>query len=433
MAQSIIDFTVTDSNKKTPLDPLPTNDENNEQNNDLNYSAPSSFTEQKVDIENNVEELKQSPKHCTQPSLSEDHSYITNSSSESNSASINVSSTETENPSNEQDFASNTRELDSVLIENTQNSSIENDLQNTEKNILNENTAICEISEENSSSEDNSITPEGNSSSEPVTPDHQKNWDEERRNFIRITEYVKELESVNAGLENEISELKLRLSHQELSFKEAELKMRAEFLNNIEKLSKECNILRKEKEAIVIRYANSEKEVIKEKKIQQELEKKIKDLNKDRDNLLSKIKGLSSENSRLSSSYESKMVDIAKLQKNFDKLNADFNSREIRIKWLQNKLKTETGSHQSFASGMSAPCATILVRSSINGSPIPSAAHCVDSPQKKDPMIHIITLCAYITHFKRKKEKKEFFFLLILRRGPFRQKVGKIQLRGKVS
>ncbi|GBL96002.1 Coiled-coil domain-containing protein 186 [Araneus ventricosus] len=140
--------------------------------------------------------------------------------------------------------------------------------------------------------------------------------------------------------------MKLRLSHQELSFKEAELKMRAEFLNNIEKLSKECNTLRKEKEAIVIRYANSEKEVIKEKKVQQELEKKIKDLNKERDNLLSKIKGLSSENNRLSSCYESKMVEIAKLQKNFDKLNADFNSREIRIKWLQNKLKTETGSHQ---------------------------------------------------------------------------------------
>lgn len=40
------------------------------------------------------------------------------------------------------------------------------------------------------------------------------------------------------------------------------------------------------------------------------------------------------------------MVEIAKLQKNFDRLNGDFNSREIRIKWLQNKLKTETTAHQ---------------------------------------------------------------------------------------
>lgn len=42
------------------------------------------------------------------------------------------------------------------------------------------------------------------------------------------------------------------------------------------------------------------------------------------------------------------MVEIAKLQKENDKLNADFNSREIRIKWLQNKLKSESTAHQVY-------------------------------------------------------------------------------------
>ncbi|GFW13592.1 hypothetical protein TNCV_1210581 [Trichonephila clavipes] len=161
-----------------------------------------------------------------------------------------------------------------------------------------------------------------------------------------MVEYVKDLESTNTKLENEIAELNVRLKSQEIAFKTAELQIRADFLTNIEKLSKECNILRKEKESIVIRYANSEKEVILEKKAQQELEKKLRDINKERENLLSKIKGLSAENNRLSSCYESKMIEIAKLQKNFDKLNTDLNSREIRIKWLQNKLKTETSAHQ---------------------------------------------------------------------------------------
>ncbi|GIX93390.1 hypothetical protein CEXT_302101, partial [Caerostris extrusa] len=151
-------------------------------------------------------------------------------------------------------------------------------------------------------------------------------------------EYVKELETANASLKNDISKLKMTLNTQEVIYKKAELQIRADFLNNIEKLSKECNILRKDKESIVIRYANSEKEVIKEKKAQQELEKKMREMIKERDNVISKIKGLTSENNRLASSYESK--------KNFDKLNADVNSREIRIKWLQNKLKTETSAHQ---------------------------------------------------------------------------------------
>lgn len=44
--------------------------------------------------------------------------------------------------------------------------------------------------------------------------------------------------------------------------------------------------------------------------------------------------------------YLFQMVEIAKLQKENEKLNADCNSREIRIKWLQNKLKSEVTAHQ---------------------------------------------------------------------------------------
>lgn len=79
------------------------------------------------------------------------------------------------------------------------------------------------------------------------------------------------------------------------------------FFPHILQLSKECNNLRKEKESIVIRYANSEKDVIMEKKAQQELEKKMKDMIKERENLISKNKGLLSENNRLTTCYETKV------------------------------------------------------------------------------------------------------------------------------
>ncbi|XP_035208502.1 coiled-coil domain-containing protein 186-like isoform X2 [Stegodyphus dumicola] len=128
---------------------------------------------------------------------------------------------------------------------------------------------------------------------------------------------LKILESKNSDLQREILELKMKLNTQEIAFKKYESEIRAEFLSNIEKLSKECNTLRKEKEAIVVRYANSEKEVLKEKKIQQDLEKKLKD-----------------------------MIEIAKLQKQNEKLNADINSRDTKIKWLQNKLKNVSSAHE---------------------------------------------------------------------------------------
>ncbi|KAG8194387.1 hypothetical protein JTE90_011001 [Oedothorax gibbosus] len=158
--------------------------------------------------------------------------------------------------------------------------------------------------------------------------------------------HFKEFEAKKSGLENDITNLQMQLKSQELVFKKSELQIRADFLNKIEKLSKECNTLRKEKESIVIRYANSEKDVIMEKKAHQELEKKLREMVKEKDNLISKNKGLLSEINRVTTSYETKMVEIAKLQKNFDRLNGDFNAREIRIKWLQNKLKSETTAHQ---------------------------------------------------------------------------------------
>ncbi|XP_035208509.1 coiled-coil domain-containing protein 186-like isoform X3 [Stegodyphus dumicola] len=157
---------------------------------------------------------------------------------------------------------------------------------------------------------------------------------------------LKILESKNSDLQREILELKMKLNTQEIAFKKYESEIRAEFLSNIEKLSKECNTLRKEKEAIVVRYANSEKEVLKEKKIQQDLEKKLKDVNKEREALLLKIKNFGIENSKLVTSIENKMIEIAKLQKQNEKLNADINSRDTKIKWLQNKLKNVSSAHE---------------------------------------------------------------------------------------
>lgn len=45
-----------------------------------------------------------------------------------------------------------------------------------------------------------------------------------------------------------------------------------------------------------------------DKKIQQDLEKKIKDMTRDRESLLLKLKNASLENSKLSSSVENKVI-----------------------------------------------------------------------------------------------------------------------------
>ncbi|GFU04061.1 coiled-coil domain-containing protein [Nephila pilipes] len=280
------------------------------------------------DDQSMLEELNQFSDSDSHSLIKNDTSHSTDtSSSESETSSINID-VNIENVSNEHIPVSDTEGINAVALENVQCHSIISTVQESE-DVINENAA-----------------PEKSINEEVPVTIVQDNWISKHQEFNKMVEYVKDLETANARLENEIQELNVKLKSQEIAFKTTELQIRAEFLNSVEKLSKECNTLRKEKESIVIRYANSEKEVILEKKAQQDLEKKMRDMNKERENLLSKIKGLSSENNRLSSCYESKMVEIVKLQKSFDKLNTDLSSREIRIKWLQNKLKTETSAHQ---------------------------------------------------------------------------------------
>ncbi|XP_054721313.1 coiled-coil domain-containing protein 186-like [Uloborus diversus] len=162
----------------------------------------------------------------------------------------------------------------------------------------------------------------------------------------RYISHIKTLKCENESLKQEISRLNSTLTSQEATQKKVASQIRAQFTSKLEKLAKDCNMLQKEKESIVIRYANSEKEVIMEKKAQQDLEKKLKEANKERESLLLKLKNIASENNKLTVALENKTVEIVKLQKQVDKLNGDCSSRDVKIKWLQNKLKIETASHQ---------------------------------------------------------------------------------------
>lgn len=324
MAQNTSNISESDSTQESLVDQQVISDCK------LNSSISVNLEKQELsnDEHNKLKDLNQFSENETNSLEKSDTNHpVDTSSSESETSSISID-IDVENVSSEQISASESEEI-TMSLENVQSHSLKSVKES--EDVINENV-----------SSEESI----NIKEIPITDVQQDNLVYKHQEFNKMVEYVKDLETTNARLENEIAALNVKLKSQEITFKTAELQIRAEFLNNIEKLSKECNILRKEKESIVIRYANSEKEVILEKKAQQELEKKMRDINKERENLLSKVKGLSSENNRLSSCYESKMIDIAKLQKNFDKLNTDLNSREIRIKWLQNKLKTEVSAHQ---------------------------------------------------------------------------------------
>jgi chromosome segregation ATPase len=75
-------------------------------------------------------------------------------------------------------------------------------------------------------------------------------------------------------------------------------------------------------------------------------EKKMKDLTKERDVLLEKIKYLNGEKVKVCSMMEAKCNELFNAQKEMEKMKEEINSREIKVRWGQNKLKSETESHK---------------------------------------------------------------------------------------
>lgn len=76
------------------------------------------------------------------------------------------------------------------------------------------------------------------------------------------------------------------------------------------------------------------------------MERKVKELLKDQDLLQTKLRQTQSERTRICNIVDGKCHEIVDLQKEIDKLKEDVKLKEIKIKWTQNKLKTEMDSQK---------------------------------------------------------------------------------------
>lgn len=151
--------------------------------------------------------------------------------------------------------------------------------------------------------------------------------------------------------EEKQAERQLALLHERLAAREVEhqrslAEARAELLSRNEKLLQQLEAVTREKDGMVVRYATSEKEVIVVRKALDEADKRLRDLAKERDQYFSRVRSLSQERSRLCTSLDTKLAELARLHKEQERLRDDLASRDIKIKWAQNKLRTEVDAHK---------------------------------------------------------------------------------------
>ncbi|NXP15611.1 CC186 protein, partial [Thinocorus orbignyianus] len=157
---------------------------------------------------------------------------------------------------------------------------------------------------------------------------------------------IKQLETRMEELNKEVKASKDKLLTQDAAAKNAIQQLHKEMAFRMEQANKKCEEARHEKETMVMKYVRGEKESLDLRKEKEILERRVRDANKEIEKHTNKIKQLSQEKGRLHQLYETKDGEATRLNREIEKLKEEINSHVIKVKWAQNKLKTEMDSHK---------------------------------------------------------------------------------------
>ncbi|NXE22793.1 CC186 protein, partial [Ardeotis kori] len=157
---------------------------------------------------------------------------------------------------------------------------------------------------------------------------------------------IKQLEARMEELNKEVKASKDKLLTQDAAAKNAIQQLHKEMAFRMEQANKKCEEARHEKETMVMKYVRGEKESLDLRKEKEILERRLRDANKEIEKHTNKIKQLSQEKGRLHQLYETKDGEATRLNREIEKLKEEINSHVIKVKWAQNKLKTEMDSHK---------------------------------------------------------------------------------------
>ncbi|NXP17963.1 CC186 protein, partial [Scytalopus superciliaris] len=157
---------------------------------------------------------------------------------------------------------------------------------------------------------------------------------------------IKQLEARIEELNKEVKASKDKLVAQDAAAKNTIQQLHKEMAFRMEQANKKCEEARHEKETMVMKYVRGEKESLDLRKEKEILERKVRDANKEIEKHANKIKQLSQEKGRLHQLYETKDGEATRLNREIEKLKEEINSHVIKVKWAQNKLKTEMDSHK---------------------------------------------------------------------------------------
>ncbi|KAH9503259.1 hypothetical protein Btru_068601, partial [Bulinus truncatus] len=157
---------------------------------------------------------------------------------------------------------------------------------------------------------------------------------------------IKELEKMIAQQESELKGWKEKLANHDSSAKKTIISFQNEMKSRVEQITKMYEECRKEKDTVVVRFAESEAKFMEAKRMIEKYEAKAKEAIKEKESMSNAVKTAKADKQRLVVSFETKCSEVSNLTKELEKLKEAMNSGEFRMKWFQNKLKEEQDQHK---------------------------------------------------------------------------------------
>ncbi|XP_059144837.1 coiled-coil domain-containing protein 186-like isoform X3 [Physella acuta] len=157
---------------------------------------------------------------------------------------------------------------------------------------------------------------------------------------------IKELEKTIAQQEKDLKLLKEKLSSHDNAAKRTISALQNELKSRVEQVTKMYEECLKEKDMMVVKFAESEAKYMDLRRILERNEAKFKEAIKEKDTMAGALKAAKSDKQKLVVGFETKCLEISNLQKEIEKLKEAVSSSEYRIKWFQNKLKEELDQHK---------------------------------------------------------------------------------------
>ncbi|XP_041672493.1 coiled-coil domain-containing protein 186 isoform X2 [Cheilinus undulatus] len=161
-----------------------------------------------------------------------------------------------------------------------------------------------------------------------------------------LTATIKKLEGRVEELLRELKESRDRLTHQDHAAKAALQQMQKEMAHRLEQANRKSDEARQEKEAMVMKYVRGEKEALDLRREKESLEKKLREATKEVDRQALRGNQLAQEKGRLQQLHDAREGEVSRLTREVEKLKEEVNSHLIKVKWAQNKLKSEADAHK---------------------------------------------------------------------------------------